>query len=76
MITSKVKCGAYKIYINDMLHLLILPDQLNGIYSWRQDNKFFIEYHMKKGNPIVTEYSEENWPIILGLLDELSTTNK
>ena len=75
-IELKVECGAAKIYINGLLHLMIYPERINAIQSWRQDGAYFIEYSFKEGQPIVTEYAIEEWKIVLGLLDTLTTLKK
>ena len=67
--------GKLKIYINEILHLLIISKNLNGIHSWYDvinKNKIYsIEISFKNGNTILMEYVDfKNWKSILKLLNE------
>lgn len=75
-IEMKVQCGAAKIYINGLLHVLFYPKDIESVQAWRQDESYFIEYYFKRGGKLKSEYAYEPWKIVLGLLDELSTLNK
>lgn len=76
MITYKVECGGFKIYINNILHLFILIPNLSGVQSWRENNCYYIEYTFKEGESIVSEYTYDNWVTVLELIDTLSVLNK
>ena len=75
-IRLEVECGAAKLYINEFLYLLLYPDRINAIQSWRQDGAYFIEYYFKEGEPVKSEYSFEDWKTVLELLNTLSTLKK
>lgn len=69
-----VKMGHYslKIHFGTTLHLRIPRDQLVGLQSWRDgDRHFSIEYHLRSGATIKTEYDcPDKWSAILAGLDE------
>lgn len=76
----KINDKSIKIYINDLIHLLIKKDEFIGIQSWIMEYKligfiqitpkYFIEYITKTRN-ILTEYDDiEKWKAILALLND------
>lgn len=72
-IIAKRNYHGIRIYINDILHLVILIKNYNGIQSWYEGDKkriYYIEVSFKEGEPILIEYSDfDNWKTILKLID-------
>lgn len=73
-ITAQVSYSKFKVYINDILHIMFLTKNYNGVQSWfegDQTRTYFIEIYLKVGEPILLEYDAwENWTNILKLIDE------
>ena len=61
--------GAIKIFINDILFVLIKESDFIGLQSWFEtDNKFCIEYYTKTQS-IFTEYDDfKKWKTMLDIL--------
>jgi hypothetical protein len=62
-----------KIHFGSVLHLRIPRADLVGVQSWRDGPRHFsIEYHLRGGASIKTEYdTPEKWTAILAGLDEV-----
>ena len=77
--TIKIKDGCVKIYVNGLIHVCMKHDEIVGFESWimgNDENNFVIEYYLKSGVEIHTNYSERHrWIAILKLLDENNIIN-
>jgi hypothetical protein len=67
-----VEDNQVKIYINELIHLMLRKDKLLGFDSWILENasfKYCIEFYLQ-GSTILLEYdTREKWEAILRLLD-------
>ena len=70
MIASIKRSGdELKIYINNILHLLI-TDRITSIQSWNEEDKWYKIEIQTKHNSVLLEYdSFEKWKKILELLN-------
>ncbi len=73
MIRIIVELNFFKIYINDLLHLLVKRVDLLGLQFYINNSKSFkIEYLFKDGTVLESEYdSREKWVAILKELDKV-----
>ena len=73
-IELKINKKQIKIYIDDILHLSIVREELISIQSWIMGYDGYRKYHIEyttKTNTIESEYDNiEKWKKILKLLDE------
>lgn len=64
---------AFRIYINDLLHLQIIMSNHDGVQTWyegTQKRMYFIEFYRKEGQPIQLTYDEVGtWKEIIKLID-------
>lgn len=63
--------NAFKIYINNSLHLKIFSPNLVAIHSWidKENNKFCIQYTIGM-KEVLTEY--DNFEIFADILEKLN----
>jgi hypothetical protein len=68
-----IKDNQIKIFINDVLHLMIKKDEFTGLQSWiigDEKKTYYIEFYLKSGD-ILAEYdNKEKWTKILTLLNQ------
>lgn len=62
--------GWAKIYINDILHLLINKKKLTGIQSWKYDEEWCIEIYYDTSTIFCAYDNAEMWMQILCLLND------
>ena len=68
-ISIKKSGNEVKIYINRLLHVLIL-DRITSIHSWNEEDKWWKIEIQTKDNKILLEYDcFDKWEKILNLLD-------
>lgn len=72
-VSSKNDHPYFRIYIDDLLHLQFIKEEYIGHQSWKENStKFCIEYYLKNGNTILSEYTSiEKWKNIIKILEEL-----
>lgn len=62
-----------KIFINDILHVVIKQDEVIGLQSWISGEKrklYHIEYYFRQNGYFYSEYDcYDKWKNILGLLN-------
>lgn len=57
---------AIRIFCNDLLHLHIRRNEFMGLQSWKDGDKYSIEYTLRDGKSILSEYAlKESWESIL-----------
>ncbi len=68
----KIKGSDVKIYIDGILHLRFVQQQLIGIQSWKEGPSWFsIEYYFKEAKPILCAYDNiDKWKAVLKQIDE------
>lgn len=70
---SALSKGLYfKIFINDLPHVIVSLYDLVGIQSWiHSTNWYSIQFNFKEGEPILCEYDDVKlWTEILRLINE------
>lgn len=78
-IIVEVKDNQFKIYIDDLVHLLIKKDELIGVQSWilGDDTRIYCIEYTLKDKEILTEYNEiDKWKRILTLIDKNNLFNE
>lgn len=69
-VSIKVKWCSIKIYINNILHLEILKNEIVAVQSWVNDGKYIIEYSLTNRDIKTEYYSRETWESILTQWDQ------
>tara|TARA_R110000868_G_scaffold104290_1_gene287236 strand:+ start:4453 stop:4683 length:231 start_codon:yes stop_codon:yes gene_type:complete len=71
-----VKCTrdwhSIRVYIDKTLYLYIPMKGFEGLQSWMDDDRFFIEIYKTSGKNMLLEYRErDKWEQILSKLNEI-----
>lgn len=73
MIKVKLTYYAFEIFIDNILHLRIKREEIETIQSWTNGNIYYIQYSLKSGKDIITEYSsKECWKFILDSITKIN----
>ncbi len=68
-ITFSQDFSTFRIYIDNLPHMLISKKHFQGFTSYKQNGVYFIELYLKT-TVLVGYETKENWIKILQLLDE------
>jgi hypothetical protein len=75
-VTKRINGSIFKVFIDEILHLILKTDEINGIHSWIEKadaflptDLYYIKISVKKGNDIVLDYEERAlWEAVLDKL--------
>ncbi len=60
-----------KLYIDGILYVIVPMENFDGLQSWMDDGKYFIEFYQKGGTIILLEFMDiEKWKKILAEIDK------
>jgi uncharacterized membrane protein len=61
-----------RVYIDDLLYLYIPIKEFEGLQSWMDDDRYYIEIYKSSGKNMLLEYRErDKWEKVLNKLNEI-----
>lgn len=73
VVTSKISHAAFRVYVNEILHLHIVREKFLGLSSWlyEREGMYYIEIVQDGGNVTVDYDRRDLWTSVLMELEKI-----